>query len=104
MIDILNPIKLSDRAIREIENIILTKSISGDYGLRVGLKGAGCGATYLLGFDLKTKADDVFEVGNIKIYIDRKHLMYLVGVEIDFEEGDEGKGFTFMAAEKVENL
>lgn len=103
MIDILNPIKLTDRAILEIEYIILSKSISDDYGLRVGLKGAGCGATYLLGFDLKTKADDAFEIGNINIFIDRKHLMYLVGVEIDFEEGDEGKGFTFLKAEKIVN-
>lgn len=96
MIDILNPIKLSERAVLEIENIILTKSISDDYGLRVGLKGAGCGATYLLGFDLKTLADDAFEFNGISIFINRKHLMYLVGMEINFEEGDEGKGFTFL--------
>jgi iron-sulfur cluster assembly protein len=97
--NIINPINITDKAIAEIKSIIQNKFISDDYGLRVGLKGAGCGATYLLGFDLPTKADDVFQVENINVVIDRKHLMYLVGIKIDFEAGDSAEGFTFIKKE-----
>jgi iron-sulfur cluster assembly protein len=97
--NIINPINITDKAIAEIKSIIQNKFISDDYGLRVGLKGAGCGATYLLGFDLPTKADDVFQVENINVVIDRKHLMYLVGIKIDFEAGDSAEGFTFTKKE-----
>ncbi|MES2797162.1 MAG: iron-sulfur cluster biosynthesis family protein [Bacteroidota bacterium] len=97
--DIENPIIITDRARVEIESIIATKNISDDYGLRIGLKGAGCGATYVLGFDLKTKTDDFFEIEAIKVLIDRKHLMYLMGISIDFEEGEGGAGFTFLPKE-----
>lgn len=95
--NIQNPIFLTKRAIEEVNTIILQKKISDDYGLRIGLKGAGCGATYLIGFDLKTKDDDIFQMESIKLIVDRKHLMYLFGVQIDFEEGENGKGFTFLA-------
>jgi iron-sulfur cluster assembly protein len=98
---ILKPIDITETALTEIENIILSKNISDDYGLRVGLKGAGCGATYILGFDLPLKTDDVFLLNNTKIIIDRKHLMYLVGVQLDYETGEEGKGFTFTASQKI---
>lgn len=97
--DISQPISISNRALCEIEEIMAKKHISDDYGLRVGLKGAGCGATYLLGFDFQLKADDVFLIDNIKVIIDRKHLMFMIGVSIDFEEGEEGVGFTFSKKE-----
>jgi iron-sulfur cluster assembly protein len=99
IMDISQPISISNRALCEIEEIISEKHISDDYGLRVGLKGAGCGATYLLGFDLPVKADDVFLIENIKVIIDRKHLMFMIGLGIDFEEGEDGVGFVFLPKE-----
>jgi iron-sulfur cluster assembly protein len=95
------PVKITQSAIIEIKNILISKNISDDYGLRIGLKGAGCGATYLLGFDTKSITDDLFLIENIKVFIDRKHLMYLIGVEIDFEAGDEAIGFTFSSKDKL---
>lgn len=94
------PIELTQTAINEIKDIIRTKNIGSEYGLRIGLKGAGCGATYLIGFDHKLPTDDTFEVEDIKILIDRKHLMYIFGLELGFEDGDEGQGFTFSRVEK----
>ncbi len=94
--NIIQPISISSRAKSEIENIITEKLISDNYGLRVGLKGAGCGATYLLGFDLPSSDDEVYDIQNIKVIINRKHLMYLLGIGIDFEKGEEGLGFTFL--------
>ncbi len=93
--NITNPIKLTETAINEIKNIISEKKIPEQYSLRVGLKGASCGASYIIGFDHQLKTDDSYSIDNINIIIDRKHLLHLIGVEIDFEAGQEGNGFTF---------
>jgi iron-sulfur cluster assembly protein len=89
------PVSFTIGAKTAIENIISTQNLAAHYGLRVGLKGAGCGASYLLGFDTTEKQDIVFEHSPIRIIIDRKHVMHVSGLEIDFEDGSEGAGFTF---------
>ncbi len=89
------PILISKIAYNEILKIIFDKKIPSNYGLRIGLKGGGCGATYILGFDEKASTDDEFIYKNIKIFIEKKHLMYLFDIEIDFEAKDKGMGFTF---------
>jgi iron-sulfur cluster assembly protein len=60
------------------------------------MKGGGCGAQFLLGFDLPTDNDQIFIVDKIKVIIDKRHLMYVIGTEVDFEETDEGAGFTIV--------
>ena len=89
------PFYITPLAIEEINNIILNKGIPQEYGLRVGIRGGGCGATFLLGFDKQKEADEAYSLQNIPIYVDKKHLMYVVGITIDFEETQEGRGFTF---------
>ncbi|MDX1904145.1 MAG: iron-sulfur cluster biosynthesis family protein [Thermonemataceae bacterium] len=89
------PLKISDLAISEIKNIIDKKSIPDNYALRIGVKGGGCGATFMLGFDTPKITDESYLINNIPILIDKKHLMYVIGMEIDFEETQEGVGFTF---------
>lgn len=97
MFDNLHPVTLSDRAVEEIRKIMTTKNIPADYGLRVGIKGGGCGGVSLIiGFD-KLKATDLsYTVGDIPVYVDKKHTMYIIGKEVDFFEGDEARGFMFI--------
>lgn len=66
--------------------------------IRVGVEGGGCsGLTYKLEFDNELKADDkVFEDKGMKIVCDRKSFLYLVGTELEFSDGLNGKGFVFM--------
>ncbi|MEP7169907.1 MAG: iron-sulfur cluster assembly accessory protein [Bacteroidota bacterium] len=66
--------------------------------IRVGVEGGGCsGLTYKLEFDNQLKADDkVFEDKGMKIVCDRKSFLYLVGTELEFSDGLNGKGFVFM--------
>jgi iron-sulfur cluster assembly protein len=92
----LEPVVISEVAKREIRNALRSKQIPAEYALRVGLKGGGCSATYLLGFDVLTSNDDLYEIDGIKVLIDRRHLMYLMGVKLDFEDGENGSGFTFV--------
>ncbi len=91
-----NPIRISPIAHKEIVDTLRINKIPDTYGLRVGMKGGGCGAQFLLGFDLPTENDHVYMVDTIKVIIDKRHLMYVIGTEVDFEETEEGAGFTLV--------
>ncbi|MFN8354987.1 MAG: iron-sulfur cluster biosynthesis family protein [Spirosomataceae bacterium] len=95
----LQPISITSAAQQAIWQIKTEKRIPAEYVLRVGLKGAGCGATYLLGFDIATPTDEPYWINDIEVIIDKRHLMYVVGVELDYEA--EGEGFVFHKAEAV---
>ncbi len=89
-------INVSERASEQVKTILIEKNVPVGYGLRVGVTGGGCsGLSYALGFDQKRDQDEVFAVDGLDIYIDRRHLMYLAGTEIDFQDGLNGRGFTF---------
>ena len=91
-----SPISLTESAVNEIRNIISEKQIPADYGLRVGVKGGGCsGMSCILGFDLQKENDNVYQVGDIQIIMEKSHGMYLAGMEIDFVDGLNNRGFSF---------
>ncbi|MDR7129109.1 iron-sulfur cluster assembly protein [Algoriphagus sp. 4150] len=94
------PIKITEKAEAEIKNIMANKNIPADYHLRVGVKGGGCGGmSYALGFDKPKDEDQQFEILGISVLIEKRHFMFLMGMEIDFFEGDEARGFTFINPE-----
>lgn len=92
----MNPIRISGIAKKEILETLTTNKIPDVYGLRVGMKGGGCGAQFLLGFDVPTDNDQVYMIDTIKVIIDKRHLMYVIGTEVDFEETETGAGFTIV--------
>lgn len=65
--------------------------------IRVGVEGGGCsGLSYKLEFDSELKeGDQQFEDKGIKIVVDRKSFLYLVGTELEYTGGLNGKGFVF---------
>jgi iron-sulfur cluster assembly protein len=65
--------------------------------VRVGVEGGGCsGLSYQLKFDTELKDNDkVFEDKGLKLIVDKKSFLYLVGTELDFSDGLNGKGFQF---------
>src|SRR5437868_86338 len=65
--------------------------------IRVGVEGGGCsGLSYKLEFDNQRKeGDKEFEDKGIRIVVDRKSFLYLVGTELEFSGGLNGKGFLF---------
>ena len=69
-----------------------------DYFLRVSVKGGGCsGLSYDLDFDNELKEGDTeSEDQGIKLVIDKKSLLYLLGTHLDFSDGLNGKGFQFI--------
>lgn len=92
----LEPVDLSEKAIVEVKNIMQTKGIPEDYGLRIGIKGGGCGAMgFMLGFDKQNEEDIAYSKNDIPIYVDKKQVMYLLGVEVDFYDESDERGFVF---------
>ena len=88
------PITFSETAKTEILKTLNSPQIPAGYALRVGLKGGACSATYLIGLDKPTENDEIYNIENIKVIIDKRHLMYLIGVQVGYEISEDGAGFT----------
>ena len=65
--------------------------------VRVGVKSGGCsGLSYDLKFDKhQDKSDKLFENNGIKIVVDTKSFLYLIGTTLDYSGGLNGSGFVF---------
>jgi iron-sulfur cluster assembly protein len=101
MFDNIQPVTISLRAASEVKKIMETKNIPNGYGLRVGVKGGGCGVSLMIGFDKKKDSDMSYTISEIPVYIDKKHTMYIIGKQVDFYDGEEGRGFFFKEADTV---
>jgi len=69
---------------------------TSDY-VRVGVKSGGCsGLSYELDFDNKMgETDKIFEDNDVRIIVDKKSFLYLVGTVLEYSGGLNGKGFVF---------
>ena len=65
--------------------------------VRVGVKSGGCsGLSYDFKFDRKKiESDKVFEDNGVKIIVDTKSFLYLIGTTLDYSGGLNGSGFVF---------
>lgn len=65
--------------------------------VRVGVKSGGCsGLSYELVFDKNTlEGDKLFEDNTVKIVVDKKSFLYLIGTTLEYSGGLNGKGFIF---------
>jgi iron-sulfur cluster assembly protein len=99
MFDNVKPIGISARAAEEVKKIMQSKNIPAGYGLRLGIKGGGCGGVSLIiGFDKQKPTDLAYELEGIQVFVEKKHTMYLIGKEVDFYEGADARGFMFAEA------
>jgi iron-sulfur cluster assembly protein len=89
-------IKVSDTAKNQAIRLMQEEG-KEDLFIRVGVKGGGCsGLMYNLEFDNQMKEDDKwFEDNGVKVVVDKRSMLYLVGTELDYSGGLNGKGFIF---------
>jgi len=91
-------LKVSENAKTKIAQLMADDGfdIAKDF-VRVGVKSGGCsGLSYELKFDHNLGENDkLFEEENVKIAIDKKSFLYLVGTILEYSGGLNGKGFVF---------
>jgi iron-sulfur cluster assembly protein len=90
------PVKLTDAAAARLQEIMA--GADGKYlGLRVGVANGGCaGMSYTMAYAEDTKPfEEVMEDKGVKIFIDPKAILFLIGTELDFVQEKLGARFTF---------
>lgn len=91
-------IKVSDTAKNKVIQLMQEDGYNPneDY-IRVGVKSGGCsGLSYDLKFDKEQLDEDkVFEDNGVKIIVDKKSFLYLIGTTLEYSGGLNGSGFVF---------
>ena len=91
-------IKISDLAKNKVIELMSNDGFIPEQDfIRVGVKSGGCsGLSYDLKFDKNKNEDDkMFEDKNIKIVVDKKSFLYLIGTTLEYSGGLNGTGFVF---------
>ena len=90
-------IKITNIAKEKLFSLINESGLDLDVFVRVGVESGGCsGLSYKLDFDEKQKsADRLIEDNGVKILVDKKSYLYLVGTTLNYSGGLNGKGFVF---------
>ena len=87
-------VEISEKAAEKIKYFAHKEGLTDNVGLRVAVKGGGCsGLTYDLAItDQERESDKIVEQYGVKVMVDKKSYIYLVGTQLDFSDGLNGKG------------
>lgn len=90
-------IKVTESARKQAIRLMEDSGVPNSF-IRVGVQGGGCsGLSYELKFDTVEEEDDKsFEDNGVKVVVNKKSFLYLVGTTLDFSGGLNGKGFIFV--------
>jgi iron-sulfur cluster assembly protein len=92
-----SPIQITETALAQVKNLLSQRG-KESAGIRVGVKKGGCsGLAYTIEYadDIK-KFEEVVEKDGVKVIIDPKAVMYLLGTEMDFKQEKLKSGFVFV--------
>jgi len=87
---------LTDAAVQRVQALQAKDGADGR-ALRVGVRATGCsGMSYHIEFmDAPNPNDEVVEAGDVRVYVDPKATLYLIGSEMDYVEDKLQSGFVF---------
>ena len=90
-------ITVTHSAVNQIKKMITSRS-NTPHGVKLGINTKGCsGLSYTLEYvDDVDANDEVFEFDNIKIFVDPKSSLFLIGTQMDYVEGELESGFKFV--------
>ena len=96
-------ITLSDRAADRVKEI-MAQAKESIVGVRVGVTTGGCaGMSYVLEYAKNTNPnDEVIEDKGVKVLIDPKAVMYLLGTEMDYKKEEFSSSFVFKNPNETE--
>ncbi len=96
-------IKLSKNAVDRIKEI-MSKAENSTIGVRVGVKSGGCaGMSYVMEYAKDVKPnEEVIEDNGVKVLIDPKAIMYLLGTEMDYKKEKLSSQFIFKNPNETE--
>jgi iron-sulfur cluster assembly accessory protein len=84
---------LTDQATDKLRSLLAEEAEPGS-GLRLQVVPGGCsGFEYSLALAEPEEGDEIVESGGVRVILDRFSVPYLLGVELDYEEGFQGAGF-----------
>jgi iron-sulfur cluster assembly protein len=90
------PVSLTEGAVIEVKKLMDQQELGPDFGLRLGVEGGGCsGMNYILGFDQSKEGDSEYEIEGIRVFMHKAHGLYLAGMQVDFQQGLNARGFVF---------
>lgn len=90
------PVRLTEGAVTELHRLMSAPGFEAGQHLRIGVKGGGCsGLSYVLGFDAVEADDTTYAIEGIPVVMKAAHGIYLMGMEVNFEDGLNARGFTF---------
>ena len=96
-------ITLSDRAAKRVKEI-MAQAKEQVIGVRVGVASGGCaGMSYVIEYAKKTNPnDEIIEEKGVKVLIDPKAIMYLLGTEMDYKKEELSSSFVFKNPNETE--
>ena len=90
------PVSLTANAVNEVKRLMNETTFEQGSLLRIGVKGGGCsGMSYMLGFDKQEADDEVYDIDGIQVLMKKAHSIYLYGMQVNFEDGLNARGFIF---------
>jgi iron-sulfur cluster assembly protein len=91
-----NIVELTSKAQEEVLKIFAKEQKNPDQGLRLSVIGGGCsGLSYKMEITDPKDKDNVIQYPQFKVFIDPKSSIYLKGIQLDYKDGLNGKGFVF---------
>lgn len=89
-------ITLTNTAVERAKSL-MARAEAGVAGLRVGISTRGCsGLSYVVEYATEQRQfEEVVEQDGVRIFIDPAATMFLIGSEMDYQEGKFQTGFTF---------
>lgn len=90
------PVGFTSTALEELQRLYNSLELKDESALRIGVKGGGCsGMSYMLAFDKPEETDQHYEIDGIPVVMNKAHVMYVLGMEVDWENGLNNRGFSF---------